>query len=96
VVPLRGEYETGNCDNETGFFAIEFEGYRNFKRRTRLVSWNELVEANRREREILDLNRRIFPSQTEPHNHLLTQNPEVQSSPDRRTGFTEDGCGEKL
>ena len=105
VVPLRGTYETGEGDgnNEFGISAIEYEGYRNFKRRTRLVSWNELVEADRREREILDLNRRIFPEPQKgghttvwdhefvPHtkvNHLLTQNPVVQ-------GFTEDGDGEE-
>jgi len=111
VVPLRGTYETGEGDgnNEFGISAIEYEGYRNFKRRTRLVSWNELVEADRREREILDLNRRIFPEPQKgghttvwdhefiPHTKvasLLTQNPVVTSTTNRRTGFTEDGCGE--
>ena len=78
-----------------------------------MASWNELVEADQRERETLDLNRRVFTSQPETQkgghttvwdhefvqhtkvNHLLTQNPVVQSSTNPRTGFTEDGCGEE-
>jgi hypothetical protein len=98
IVPLRGEYECGNNDNESGISASEFEGYRNFKERTRWASLTELLE----ERELRDLNRREMPIAREkgghttiygefvPHtqiNDLLTQNPECG-------GFVDDGCGE--
>ncbi len=98
IVPLRGEYECGNNDNESGISAIEFEGYRNFIQRTRWASLTELLE----ERELLNLNRRDMPIAREkgghttiygefvPHtqiNDLLTQNPECY-------GFVDDGCGE--
>ena len=98
IVPLRGEYECGNNDNESGISAIEFEGYRNFNQRTRWASLTELLE----ERELRDLNRREMPIAREkgghttiygefvPHtqiNDLVTQNPECG-------GFVDDGCGE--
>lgn len=98
IVPLRGEYECGNNDNESGISAIEFEGYRNFNQRTRWASLTELLE----ERDLRDLNRREMPIAREkgghttiygefvPHtqiNDLVTQNPECG-------GFVDDGCGE--
>jgi len=98
IVPLRGEYECGNNDNESGISAVEFEGYRNFNQRTRWASLTELLE----ERELRDLNRREMPIAREkgghttiygefvPHtqiNDLVTQNPECD-------GFVDDGCGE--
>ena len=98
IVPLRGEYECGNNDNESGISAIEFEGYRNFNQRTRWASLTDLLE----ERELRDLNHREMPIVREkgghttiygefvPHtqiNDLVTQNPECG-------GFVDDGCGE--
>ncbi len=39
---LRGTYETGDNDGEAGISAVDLEGYRSFKTKRKMQSWNEI------------------------------------------------------
>jgi hypothetical protein len=98
---LRGMYETGSGDNKLVISAIEFDGYRNFKKK---VKWVTLAELTDFSEPIDDVTGQPVPPRpkekgghttiyghewvpTTKINKLLTQNPVIGN-------YIEDGDGE--